>query len=146
MPLSVGQAILPAAAFPGGFFGHLRVIAPRRSRLKAGSGDWPVPSSKSARGPSIVKLRLRAGRKTQEPRRDGEVWMYAWKNSGFGSNLYYTAEGANGRSEEHTSELQSLRHLVCRLLLHKDLLSARPLVSLAPSERAVGQRPCVRRN
>src|SRR5947199_752756 len=26
---------------------------------------------------------------------------------------------ALGRSEEHTSELQSLRHLVCRLLLEK---------------------------
>ena len=25
----------------------------------------------------------------------------------------------SGRSEEHTSELQSLRHLVCRLLLEK---------------------------
>src|SRR5262245_63908481 len=28
-------------------------------------------------------------------------------------------QGAEGRSEEHTSELQSLRHLVCRLLLEK---------------------------
>src|SRR5437899_6496894 len=28
-------------------------------------------------------------------------------------------EGVGGRSEEHTSELQSLRHLVCRLLLEK---------------------------
>src|ERR1039458_2010324 len=28
---------------------------------------------------------------------------------------------ALGRSEEHTSELQSLRHLVCRLLLEKNL-------------------------
>src|SRR5258705_13156210 len=28
-----------------------------------------------------------------------------------------TAGCASGRSEEHTSELQSLRHLVCRLLL-----------------------------
>src|SRR5437899_4356824 len=27
--------------------------------------------------------------------------------------------GAGNRSEEHTSELQSLRHLVCRLLLEK---------------------------
>src|SRR5471030_3564507 len=27
--------------------------------------------------------------------------------------------GPAGRSEEHTSELQSLRHLVCRLLLEK---------------------------
>src|SRR5262245_62337292 len=29
------------------------------------------------------------------------------------------AEIVTGRSEEHTSELQSLRHLVCRLLLEK---------------------------
>src|SRR5262245_43436226 len=28
-------------------------------------------------------------------------------------------QGAKDRSEEHTSELQSLRHLVCRLLLEK---------------------------
>src|SRR5262245_65263323 len=28
-------------------------------------------------------------------------------------------EGVDERSEEHTSELQSLRHLVCRLLLEK---------------------------
>src|ERR1039458_4204893 len=27
----------------------------------------------------------------------------------------------DGRSEEHTSELQSLRHLVCRLLLEKKI-------------------------
>src|SRR5437899_11489124 len=30
-----------------------------------------------------------------------------------------TARRATRRSEEHTSELQSLRHLVCRLLLEK---------------------------
>src|SRR5262245_63063265 len=29
------------------------------------------------------------------------------------------AGGRHSRSEEHTSELQSLRHLVCRLLLEK---------------------------
>src|SRR5262245_64914498 len=28
-------------------------------------------------------------------------------------------QGGQARSEEHTSELQSLRHLVCRLLLEK---------------------------
>src|SRR5437899_5200484 len=28
-------------------------------------------------------------------------------------------DDSRGRSEEHTSELQSLRHLVCRLLLEK---------------------------
>src|SRR5205814_9632342 len=31
----------------------------------------------------------------------------------------YGASSAKSRSEEHTSELQSLRHLVCRLLLEK---------------------------
>src|SRR5205814_7312825 len=31
----------------------------------------------------------------------------------------FTVEHREGRSEEHTSELQSLRHLVCRLLLEK---------------------------
>src|SRR2546422_6518961 len=30
-----------------------------------------------------------------------------------------TRSGPNGRSEEHTSELQSRLHLVCRLLLEK---------------------------
>src|ERR1035438_10810012 len=46
--------------------------------------------------------------------------------SGFGpldaNNISFTFEDlADGvfRSEEHTSELQSLRHLVCRLLLEK---------------------------
>src|ERR1039458_10517030 len=33
-----------------------------------------------------------------------------------------TATAMTMRSEEHTSELQSLRHLVCRLLLEKNTL------------------------
>src|SRR5947199_3754298 len=33
------------------------------------------------------------------------------------------------RSEEHTSELQSLRHLVCRLLLEKKKLRADPIMA-----------------
>src|SRR5258705_7877857 len=45
---------------------------------------------------------------------------------------HYRAVGDDGlRSEEHTSELQSLRHLVCRLLLEKKKQStaARPLAA-----------------
>src|SRR5258705_3227751 len=34
-------------------------------------------------------------------------------------NMSVDAGDIRGRSEEHTSELQSLRHLVCRLLLEK---------------------------
>src|SRR5262245_66248785 len=35
----------------------------------------------------------------------------------------------NSRSEEHTSELQSLRHLVCRLLLEKKKTNHQPTVT-----------------
>src|SRR5438045_9352450 len=41
----------------------------------------------------------------------GGLWNSGLSKSGHG--------GHNSRSEEHTSELQSLRHLVCRLLLEK---------------------------
>src|SRR5262245_64059424 len=52
-----------------------------------------------------------AQRRTQRPcslekRRGGVNWNRCWR-------------GRTCRSEEHTSELQSLRHLVCRLLLEK---------------------------
>src|SRR5437899_8205240 len=39
--------------------------------------------------------------------------------TGFGHHGTRKGLGAFPRSEEHTSELQSLRHLVCRLLLEK---------------------------
>src|SRR5690349_8507670 len=43
---------------------------------------------------------------------DGQVWFRA--REAFG-----TTSGPDPRSEEHTSELQSRRDLVCRLLLEK---------------------------
>src|SRR5258705_5067201 len=39
------------------------------------------------------------------------------------------------RSEEHTSELQSLRHLVCRLLLEKKKTNTLRTLSNVPSSR-----------
>src|SRR5438876_8991536 len=39
------------------------------------------------------------------------------------------------RSEEHTSELQSPVHLVCRLLLEKKKTSCRPTHTARPSDR-----------
>src|SRR5258705_5871499 len=45
----------------------------------------------------------------------------------------------SARSEEHTSELQSLRHLVCRLLLEKKKIN--PHTSLARADSIV--RICV---
>src|SRR5215831_14446150 len=55
------------------------------------------------------------------------------------------------RSEEHTSELQSLRHLVCRLLLekkntdqasHARCRSRGPRTRISQTGREVGQPPC----
>src|SRR3712207_8423384 len=38
---------------------------------------------------------------------------------GLGEHLVLLLDGEGGRSEEHTSELQSRQYLVCRLLLEK---------------------------
>src|SRR5262245_62402491 len=66
---------------------------------------WPCePALRSTRRLARSATRVRrphtAGRPVITPSRSG--------STGFGQ-----------RSEEHTSELQSLRHLVCRLLLEK---------------------------
>src|SRR5437899_8908811 len=45
------------------------------------------------------------------------------------------------RSEEHTSELQSLRHLVCRLLLEKKKLIASAPLSSSCAERSANGAP-----
>src|SRR5438045_6136333 len=45
------------------------------------------------------------------------------------------------RSEEHTSELQSLRHLVCRLLLEKKKRKAVQLATETPRYTRVEQSP-----
>src|SRR5690606_39296845 len=37
----------------------------------------------------------------------------------FNASTYFNVSNENGRSEEHTSELQSRENLVCRLLLEK---------------------------
>src|SRR5262245_14428380 len=61
----------------------------------------------------------REGRDQREPRRGAAATGAAHEKQGASRpNLAYGAAG-NLRSEEHTSELQSLRHLVCRLLLEK---------------------------
>src|SRR2546422_6940387 len=47
----------------------------------------------------------------------GVAWAYSGATLLLGLPLYWLAR--RGRSEEHTSELQSRLHLVCRLLLEK---------------------------
>src|SRR5437899_5797324 len=49
--------------------------------------------------------------------RSGEVTLVVAEAAGDDQGMAVLLD--DGRSEEHTSELQSLRHLVCRLLLEK---------------------------
>src|SRR5688572_33387133 len=73
---------------------------------------------------SDLPLEVVGGEPVQEPRGDDRGPALA----GIAGGLVRTArvvtesareEGADGRSEEHTSELQSQSNLVCRLLLEK---------------------------
>src|ERR1039458_10584864 len=52
--------------------------------------------------------------------------------------------GEHPRSEEHTSELQSLRHLVCRLLLEKkEHISTPPVTYPSRLRPAAGRLHCL---
>src|SRR5690554_7178170 len=55
---------------------------------------------------------------------DGDECRYGWPDDrrcgrGLNGDSYAAFPYHHGRSEEHTSELQSRPHLVCRLLLEK---------------------------
>src|SRR5689334_25057539 len=82
---------LPISAPPRAAAGR-----PRRRRRQAPAGARPA----HARGPRRAGARARHGRR-------GRAGSAAWR------------AGPSRRSEEHTSELQSQFHLVCRLLLEK---------------------------
>src|SRR5947199_1594037 len=47
------------------------------------------------------------------------TWIQGWGRGSARSSPRCGRGSRRARSEEHTSELQSLRHLVCRLLLEK---------------------------
>src|SRR5258705_9827204 len=50
---------------------------------------------------------------------DGSPPGLAWRRGRGGGGCAARCVAGGARSEEHTSELQSLKHLVCRLLLEK---------------------------
>src|SRR2546425_4512950 len=60
--------------------------------------------------------------RSQRRRLRGRVPVQAWRSDAAAAQhrqRHADAEGQERRSEEHTSELQSLAYLVCRLLLEK---------------------------
>src|SRR5437899_8588270 len=54
----------------------------------------------------------------------------------FRCGLAFVRAGFQSRSEEHTSELQSLRHLVCRLLLEKKKNSSRQTIIYCSTQQS----------
>src|SRR5205814_10683325 len=61
--------------------------------------------------------------------------------AGFSASINADAFALSARSEEHTSELQSLRHLVCRLLLEKKKLNPmRHRARVHPCQRVADHR------
>src|SRR5262245_64559064 len=79
----------------------------------------------SSRSAQFTYGQLREIRGRQEAFKDVIAWSatrFNLANAGearYAEGLFVTGDFFQLRSEEHTSELQSLRHLVCRLLLEK---------------------------
>src|SRR2546422_7871268 len=73
-------------------------------------------------------------------RRAISVSNLAWtcpQGTGFRRVILWAEKKTNSRSEEHTSELQSRLHLVCRLLLEKKNETGRPVHQEARRGRRV---------
>src|SRR5205814_5393467 len=77
--------------------------------------EAPLPAASNYREPSLALREHRAI--GIEPDRSGSEVKA--RNRVLGHAAGGGAAPQRERSEEHTSELQSLRHLVCRLLLEK---------------------------
>src|ERR1035438_7488929 len=95
-----------------------------RKVVSAEGGTFSIEVSFESTGKMLGVDAHEIGTYCSQPRADGSLYgeghgvvltadggVATWKGGGVGKIL--------PRSEEHTSELQSLRHLVCRLLLEK---------------------------
>src|SRR5437899_8363596 len=97
-----GQVLLalPRRAVP---YGNRELDAPRIAR--AGRRDQTQRQARRPRANGLEQL--------------GEEGAAKHRDLGIRVALQRVDRERQARSEEHTSELQSLRHLVCRLLLEK---------------------------
>src|SRR5258708_635911 len=88
---------------------------------------WSPPSGEIAALPSVTRqatqmpnlARLSLADVVDLSLRNNPATRISWAQALTAADEYGAARGALFRSEEHTSELQSPDHLVCRLLLEK---------------------------
>src|SRR3989441_8530315 len=117
LPSSAGRRAGRCPVVSGLGRAALRLRAPRRSDRPAHARTGPPPQS----GPGARAHRARDGvpatAPAPEPVRRGVFLAEAGGYDRTGSPRHTAS--ASRRSEEHTSELQSLAYLVCRLLLEK---------------------------
>src|SRR5438445_7392556 len=104
---------------------------PGDARRDAGSGSEPKRSP--------VDFTARLGHRSL-PRATPATWRGhpGWSRASPAS----TRDPPGGRSEEHTSELQSRQYLVCRLLLEKKKEMKTDSKHLSRSKRGNLARPC----
>src|SRR5262245_64358040 len=93
----------------------------------AGASSCVCRNSQESRRLHSARIIPRWFGHSQLLRRTHRLWNCAIADYDFylladNSDIHHLALGDH-RSEEHTSELQSLRHLVCRLLLEKKKLT-----------------------
>src|SRR5262245_63685760 len=93
------------------------MLTSSQCRAARGLLDWSQQRLADAAGVGVVTVRQFEAGKGEPRRATLAVIEQALKAAG----VEFTNADRPGvrRSEEHTSELQSLRHLVCRLLLEK---------------------------
>src|SRR5205814_10307999 len=101
--LSLGRSALPSTLFP--YTTLFRSGRGAREGWDFGGGH---------RSPVVAALRRRGGRRVGQKDQSHRLGR-----RGLALCRDWLRDRGNHRSEEHTSELQSLRHLVCRLLLEK---------------------------
>src|SRR5262245_65187313 len=88
----------------------------RKRRGTTTSPLFPYTTLFRSRAPSRRPAAPRPARRPPSPRRGRRRGSSASRTA---DRAEPVGSGSSFRSEEHTSELQSLRHLVCRLLLEK---------------------------
>src|ERR1039458_10757578 len=91
-------------------------VSASRAALALGSPDFRPASRAAAPWPPVLAIGLAVEHALA---RDRQLLLTVGVNQGRVVQQLGSFPARADRSEEHTSELQSLRHLVCRLLLEK---------------------------